>query len=165
MSKLTLPFYHEFFEILESNEILNWRANDFVQAIFDKRKKMGDQDRQLIYRGLDILVKCQYLKREKKAENKKIYRYSEALRLKVHKENIYYEKIKEVLVNEQNIIEKSLQKNKVEQNFIQNIVHKYPNFENFLHKYDHCISKRIVELETKVLFIKSILNDVDLIVV
>lgn len=66
MSKLTLPFYREFFEILESNEILNWRANDFVQAIFEKRKNMGDQDRQLIYRGLVILVECKYLKREKK---------------------------------------------------------------------------------------------------
>lgn len=162
MSKLILPFYHEFFEILESNEILNWRANDFVQAIFDKRKNIEDQERQLIYRGLAILVECKYLKREKKAENNRIYRYSEALRLKVHKENIQQEKIKEVLLTEKNIIEKSLQKNKVEQILLQDIIHKYPEFESFLHKYDQCISKRIVELETKVLFIKSVLNDIDL---
>ncbi|WP_407480138.1 hypothetical protein [Acinetobacter baumannii] len=110
MSKLFLPFCHEFFEILESNEILNWRASDFVQAIFDKRKNMGDQDRQLIYRGLTILVECKYLKREKKADNNRIYSYSEAPRLKVHKENVQQEKIKEVLLTEQNIIEKSLQK-------------------------------------------------------
>ncbi|ETQ73233.1 hypothetical protein P667_1349 [Acinetobacter baumannii UH5107] len=122
---------------------------------------MGDQDRQLIYRGLVILVECKYLKREKKAENNRIYRYSEAIRLKVHKENIQQEKIKEVLLTEQNIIEKSLQRNKVEQILIQDIVHKHPDFENFLHKYDRCISKRIVELETKVLFIKSVLNDID----
>lgn len=161
MSKLTLPFYHEFFEILENNEILNWRANDFVQAIFDKRKNMGDQDRQLIYRGLAILVECKYLKREKKAENNRIYRYSEALRLKVHKENIQQEKIKEVLTIEQNIIEKSLQRNKVEKILIQEIVHKHPDFQNFFHKYDQYISKKIMELETKVIFIREIINDMD----
>ncbi|MDC4554045.1 hypothetical protein OHV56_05975 [Acinetobacter baumannii] len=161
MSKLTLPFYHEFFEILESNEILNWRANDFVQAIFDKRKNMGDQDRQLIYRGLTILVECKYLKREKKDENNRIYRYSETLRLKVHKENIQQEKIKKVLLTEQNIIEKSLQKNKIEQILLQDIVHKHPNFESFFHKYDQCISKRIIELETKAVFIREILNDIE----
>lgn len=161
MSKLTLPFYHEFFEILQSNEILNWRANDFVQAIFEKRKNMGDQDRQLIYRGLAILVKCKYLKREKTAENKKIYRYSETLRLKIYRENIQQEKIKEVLITEQNIIEKSLKRNKVEQLLIQEIVHKHPDFENFFHKYDQCISKRIVELETKAVFIREIINDIE----
>lgn len=158
MSKLTLPFYHEFFEILESNEILNWRANDFVQAIFDKRKNLGDQDRQLIYRGLAILVECKYLKREKKADNNRIYRYSEALRLKVHRENIQQEKIKEVLLTEQKIIEKSLQRNKVEQIFIQDIVHKYPDFETYLHKYDKCISKKVVELETKFDFIQEVID-------
>lgn len=162
MSKLTLPFYHEFFEILESNEILNWRANDFVQAISEKRKNMGDQDRQLIYRGLAILVECKYLKRDKKAENNRIYRYSEAPRLKVHKENIQQEKIKEVLLTEQNIIENSLQRNKVEQILIQDIIHKHPDFEKFLQKYDQYISKRIVELETKITFIKSVLNDIEI---
>lgn len=161
MSKLTLPFYHEFFEILESNEILNWRANDFVQAIFEKRKNIGDQDRQLIYRGLTILVECKYLKRNKKAENNRIFRYSEAPRLKLHKENIQQEKIKEVLLTEQNIIKKSLQKNKVEQMLLQDIVHKYPDFEKFFHKYDQCISNRIIELETKVIFIREIINDMD----
>ncbi|CAI3149504.1 hypothetical protein MWMV8_MWMV8_01794 [Acinetobacter calcoaceticus] len=161
MSKLTLPFNHEFFAIFASNEILNWRANDFVQAIFDKKKSMGDQDRQLIYRGLSILVECKYLKREKMAENKKIYRYSETLRLKIYRENIQQEKIKQVLITEQNIIEKSLQRNKVEQFLIQEIVHKHPDFENFFHKYDQCISKRIVELETKVVFIREIINDIE----
>lgn len=161
MSKLFLPFCHEFFEILESNEILNWRASDFVQAIFDKRKNIGDQDRQLIYRGLTILVECKYLKREKKADNNRIYSYSEAPRLKVHKENVQQEKIKEVLLTEQNIIEKSLQKNKVEQILLQDIVHKYPDFEKFLQKYDQYISKRIVELETKSVFIREIINDME----
>jgi len=162
MSKLTLPFYHEFFEILESNEILNWRANDFVQAIFEKRKNLRDQDRQLIYRGLAILVECKYLKREKKADNIRIYRYSEAPRLKIHKENVQQEKIKEVLLTEQNIIEKSLQKNKVEQILLQDIVHKYPDFEKFLQKYDQYISKKIVELETKSVFIREIINDIEI---
>jgi len=162
MSKLTLPFYHEFFEILESNEILNWKANDFVQAIFNKRKNIGDQDRQLIYRGLAILVECKYLKRDKISKNNRIYRYSETLRLKVHKENIQQKKIKEVLITEQNIIEKSLQKNKVEQTFLQDIVHKHPDLQILLDRYDQYLSKRINELEIKVMFIKLIVKDLDL---
>ena len=161
MPKLTLPFYHEFFEILESNEILNWRANDFVRAIFNKRKNIGEQDRQLVYRGLAILVECKYLKREKKVENNRIYRYSEAPRLKLHKENIQQEKIKEVLAIEQDIFEKSLQRIKVEQILLQDITNKHPDFEKFLKKYDLYISKKIIELETKVIFIREIINDME----
>lgn len=162
MSKLNLPFYHEFFEILESNEILNWRANDFVQAIFEKRKNMGDQDRQLIYRGLTILVECKYLKRDKKAENNRIYRYSEAPRLKVHKENIQQEKIKEFLNSEKIIIERSLQKNKIEQILIQDIIDKRPDFKIFLNKYDVYISKKINELKTKCEFIQGVIEDIEI---
>ncbi|MEN8283949.1 hypothetical protein ABFP35_04605 [Acinetobacter baumannii] len=161
MSRLTLPFYHEFFEILESNEILNWRANDFVRAIFSKRKNIGDQDRQLVYRGLAILVECKYLNREKKVENNRIYRYSEAPRLKLHKENIQQEKIKEVLAIEQDILEKSLQRIKVEQILLQDITNKHPDFEKFLKKYEVYISKKIIELETKVIFIREIINDIE----
>ncbi|MEG9591654.1 hypothetical protein, partial [Acinetobacter baumannii] len=126
------------------------------------RKNMEDQDRQLIYRGLVILVECKYLKREKKAENNRIYRYSEAVRLKVYKENIQQKKIKEVLITEQNIIEKSLQKNKVEQNFLQDIVQKHPDLQIFLDRYDQYLSKKINELEIKMMFIKLIVKDLDL---
>ena len=55
MSKYTLPFYSDFFHILLNYEIIEWRANDFIKAIFNDRQFVKLSEKQSIYRGLNIL--------------------------------------------------------------------------------------------------------------
>ena len=55
MSKYTLPFYSDFFHILLNHEIIEWRANDFIKAIFNDRQFVKPSEKQSIYRGLNIL--------------------------------------------------------------------------------------------------------------
>lgn len=56
MSKYTLPFYSDFFHILLNHEIIEWRANDFIKAIFNDRQFVKPSEKQSIYRGLNILT-------------------------------------------------------------------------------------------------------------
>lgn len=161
MKKLTLPFYNEFFQIFENNQILNWRASDFIRVILDDSNSFYNKEKNQVYRALNILVECRYLKRERLDDNKKIYFYSETIRLKVYKEKAQFLKIKDILVRERRSIEKSLTQHRVEYNFIHDIVHKHPELEVFFEKYGMCISKRIEEMETKMVFLKSVLNDID----
>ncbi len=77
MSKYTLPFYSDFFHILLNNEIIEWRANDFIKAIFNDKQYVKPTEKQCIYRGLSILVKCNYLLKVRDEDNRNIFRYSE----------------------------------------------------------------------------------------
>jgi hypothetical protein len=50
MSKYTLPFYSDFFHILLNYEIIEWRANDFIKAIFNDRQfvKLSEKQSRLL---------------------------------------------------------------------------------------------------------------------
>lgn len=161
MAKYVLPFYSEFFKVLENNEILNWRANDFVLAVLQTKCIIDGKNRQLIYKGLNVLVQCNFLQRERDQKNKKLFRYSETIRLKVHKENVLHKKIKDALIIERGSLEASLAKNRVEQYVIKDIVHKNPEFGKFFEKYDVSISNSLIELESKAIFIKHVINDIE----
>ena len=79
-------FYNQFFQVFDNNQILNWRANDFVYKTLGENKSSCEKEKRLIYKGLAILVKCKYLKLEKGIDNKKVYFYSETIKLMIHKE-------------------------------------------------------------------------------
>lgn len=161
MANYKLPFYSDFFHVLENHEILEWRANDFVQAIFNNKQKIEDSDKHSIYRGLNILVKCNYLVRIKDKRNKNIFRYSETDRLKSHKTVEKLSKIKEVLMEQQNNLVNILEKRKSERLVIEDILTKNPDLKDFFGKYDLLISRELNELENKTIFIKNIFNDIE----
>ena len=161
MAKYVLPFYSEFFGVLENNEILNWRANDFVMAVLHTQCVIDRKKRQLIYQGLNVLVQCNFLERERDQKNKKLFRYTETMRLKIHKKNILHKKIKKELTIETDILKALLANNKAKQSIIKNIVHKNPEFKSFFEKYDTDISNNLIELENKAIFIKNVINDIE----
>lgn len=161
MANYTLPFYNEFFHVLENHEIDEWRANDFIHAIFPNKININIHEKQNIYRGLNVLVKCNYLSRVKDKINKNIFRYNETNRLKSYKMNKKILKIKEVLLEEKNNLDTSLRKRNSEKIFIKDILSKNPNLEDFFKKYDLMISKELSDLENKNIFIKNIFDDLE----
>ncbi|MFW1843607.1 hypothetical protein ACG9YY_11805 [Acinetobacter pittii] len=161
MAKYTLPFYSNFFQVMEKNEIVEWRANDFIFAIFGKNSKIKNHERQSIYRGLNILVKCDYLKRIRDKNNKSIFRYSETTRLQQHKNIEKIAKVKEVLKEEQNNLISTLEKRSSEKVFINDIINKNPELKDFFLNYDFVISQELRQLEIKASFIKNIFNDIE----
>jgi len=160
MSNYTLPFYSDFSRILLNHEIVEWRANDFISAIFIEKKYIGPAEKQSIYRGLTILVKCNYLSRKRDKDNN-IFRYSESSNLKYFRKKEKLKKVKIALIKEQKILEDILERRKAEKVVIENIISKNPDLHDFFYKYDSIISKELYDLENKSSFIKTIFHDID----
>lgn len=161
MSNYTLPYYSEFSQILLNHEIVEWRANDFISAIFYEKQYIEPSEKQSIYRGLNILVKCNYLLRKRDKDNNNIFRYSESSNLKSFRNIEKIKKVKEALIKEQESLEDILAKRKTEKVFIENIVSKNPDLHDFFHKYDYLISKELNDLENKNNFINNIFQDIE----
>ncbi len=161
MSKYTLPFYSDFFHILLNNEIIEWRANDFIKAIFNDKQYVKPTEKQCIYRGLSILVKCNYLLKVRDEDNRNIFRYSESSYLKSYRNVEKVKKVKEALIEEQKSLENALERRKIEKVFIENIITKNPDLQCFFDKYENVISKELKELENKNSFIVNIFNDIE----
>ena len=161
MSKYTLPFYSDFFHILLNNEIIEWRANDFIKAIFNDKQYVKPTEKQCIYRGLSTLVKCNYLLKVRDEDNRNIFRYSESSYLKSYRNVEKVKKVKEALIEEQKSLENVLERRKTEKVFIENIITKNPDLQSFFDKYENVISKELKELEDKNSFIVNIFNDIE----
>ena len=161
MSKYTLPFYSDFFHILLNNEIIEWRANDFIKAIFNDKQYVKPTEKQCIYRGLSILVKCNYLLKVRDEDNRNIFRYSESSYLKsyLNVEKLKYFKL--VLIEEEKSLENVLERRKTEKVFIEKIISKNPDLQSFFDKYEDVISKELCELENKNSFIVNVFNDIE----
>ena len=161
MSKYTLPFYSDFFHILLNNEIIEWRANDFIKAIFNDKQYVKPTEKQCIYRGWSILVKCNYLLKVRDEGNRNIFRYSESSYLKSYRNVEKVKKVKEALIEEQKSLENVLERRKTEKVFIENIISKNPDLQSFFDKYEDVISKELCELENKNSFIVNVFNDIE----
>lgn len=132
MSKYTLPFYSDFFHILLNHEIIEWRANDFIKAIFNDRQFVKPSEKQSIYRGLNILVKCNFLLTVRDEDNRNIFRYSETSYLKSYRNVEKVKKVKDALIEEKKSLENVLERRKTEKVFIENIITKNPDLQSFL---------------------------------
>lgn len=161
MSNYTLPFCNDFFHILLNQEIVEWRANDFITAIFNDKEYIEPSEKQSIYRGLNILVKCNYLLRKRDKDNNNIFRYSESSYLKSYRNIEKINKVKEALIEEQKSLENILERRKSEKVFIEKIMNKNPDLQDFFNKYESLISKELNELESKNDFIANIFNDIE----
>ena len=99
---VNLPLYDEFMNILASHEIKNWQAKHFWEKMGLNQRYRAKCCKQLMYAGLRVLLKCQYLEVDANKSTKKAFSYNETPRLnelrnqyKKHKlENIF--SIKEI---------------------------------------------------------------------
>lgn len=143
------------------NEIIEWRANDFIKAIFNDKQYVKPTEKQCIYRGLSILVKCNYLLKVRDEDNRNIFRYSESSYLKSYRNVEKVKKVKEALIEEQKSLENVLERRKTEKVFIEKIISKNPDLQSFFDKYEDVISKELCELENKNSFIVNVFNDIE----
>lgn len=72
MSKsVNLPLYEDFLKIFIDNEIINWQAKHFWGKMGLNQRYRTKHSKQLMYVGLRVLLKCQYLEVDANKSTKK----------------------------------------------------------------------------------------------
>lgn len=81
MAKTILPFYKEFAEIFEKHDIINWQAKDFWGKIGLQESYDAKNRRKMLYKGLRILVRDEYLRIDPAKSNKQCFSYVQTAHL------------------------------------------------------------------------------------
>ena len=92
-----LPLYHEFLELFDNYEIQNWEANLFWLNIEHLSQIETKEQRQQMYNGLRVLTSNDYLRVEYSKYNRRIFLYSETLKLHQFRRNVLAENYNEVI--------------------------------------------------------------------
>ena len=104
-----LPLEDFFIKILLENKIQNWEANLFWLNIEHLSQIETKEQRQQMYNGLRVLTSNDYLRVEYSKYNRRIFLYSETLKLHQFRRNVLAENYNEVILNEKKLIIKELE--------------------------------------------------------
>ncbi|OTG94067.1 hypothetical protein [Acinetobacter sp. ANC 4973] len=159
MSKsINLPLYDDFLKIFIDNEIINWQAKHFWEKMELNQRYRAERCKQLMYIGLRVLIKCQYLEVDVNKSTQKAFSYNETSRLnelrnqyKKHKlENIF--SIKEIeFINLIKDKENNL-------TFIESLLSNDKTLEKYLINHKEKLENEIKNMHSNIRLMKDIMN-------
>ena len=76
-----LPLYHEFLELFDNYEIQNWEAKKFWEKLNINQIYRNDKTKRLMYSGLKVLIRFQYLEVNHETSRKNVFSYTETPRM------------------------------------------------------------------------------------
>lgn len=159
MSKsVKLPLYDDFLKIFIDNEIINWQAKHFLDKMKMNKSNGTEQYRQLLYAGLRVLVKCQYLKIDVNKSTKKAFSYIETPRLNELRNQYKKQKLENVfLIKETEIINKIKDK---ENNltFIESLLSDDKTLEKHLINHKEKLENDIKNMHSNIRLMDEILK-------
>ena len=161
MSNRLLPFYSKFFNTFEKHTIEKWEAKDFILNVLDKHLRTT-QNKQRIYRGINVLVDCGYLKKAINPQKKNTFLYSEAERLIDYRFAKKQENIAKALNEKMDYVQESIVKKNFEVDFINGLKDEYAKIASQLDIIEQEHIDSLNDLTTQQNVIKSLMNRFDI---
>lgn len=161
MSNRLLPFYSKFFNTFEKHTIEKWEAKDFILNVLDKHLRTT-QNKQRIYRGINVLVDCGYLKKAINPQKKNTFLYSEAERLIDYRCAKKQENIAKALNEKMDYVQENIVKKNFEVDFINGLKDEYPKIASQLDIIEQEHIDSLNDLTTQQNVIKSLMNRFDI---
>ena len=159
MSKsVNLPLYDDFLKIFMDNEIINWQAKHFWEKMVLNQRYRAKRCKQLMYVGLKVLLKCQYLEVDANKSTKKAFSYNETPRLNELRNQYKKQKLENVfLIKEAEFINKIKDK---ENNlkFIESLLLNDKTLEKHLINHKEKLENEIKNMHSNIRLMKDIMS-------
>ena len=153
-----LPLGLEFLSIFEKNKIVDWQAKHFWEKMpFDDEYNKNILKAKM-YRGLNILVQHQYLKKRKALNNRNVYLYTGTSNIEYLINYQYNKELKIQLDQKVFDIKSNIKIHEYKLNYINELVSEKVLAERHVSKYKKELYKQLSELYLKLEVIHSIIN-------
>lgn len=155
---VTLPLYDEFLKIFIDHKILNWQAKHFWEKMDLNQRYRAKYYKQLMYVGLRVLLKCQYLEVDANKSTKNAFSYNETPRLNELRNEYKKQKLEKIfLIKEIEFINKIKDK---ENNlmFIDSLLLEDKTLEKHLINHKENLENEIKIMNSNIQLMKDIVS-------
>lgn len=153
-----LPLANQFAKILSEYEIKDWEAKSFWIKFDHSKMHNPAQLRQYMYSGLRVLSKNGYLSFKYSKSNSRVYLYSETSKLKMLRSKILEKDYEILLKKEKDSLNMELDKIYLHDNFIYELILKYPQLDLKLSKMKDVNDFKKHSCEIKIQFLDSLIK-------
>ncbi|MEB6666849.1 hypothetical protein MXM33_07365 [Acinetobacter vivianii] len=155
---VNLPLYDEFMGIFANHEISNWQAKHFWEKMALSKQTSAEEDRWMMYAGLRILVKCQYLEVDISQSTKRAFSYKETKRLDNLREIYKKQKLETLFVGKKNEFLNQIQDKENNINFIKALLEDDKTLEKFFIVHQQKLENDIRNINSNIKFMEDVLN-------
>ncbi|WP_111858554.1 hypothetical protein [Acinetobacter sp. CFCC 10889] len=159
MSKsVNLPLYHDFLKIFMDNEIINWQAKHFWEKMGLNQRYRAKRCKQLMYVGLRVLLKCQYLEIDEKQSTKKAFSYTETLRLNELRNQYKKQKLENIFLIKETEFINQINDKKNNLTFLESLLSNDKTLEKHLINHKEKLENEIRNMHSNIRLMKDIMS-------
>lgn len=153
-----LPLANQFAKVLSEYEIHEWEAKSFWVKFDHSKMHNPAQLRQYMYSGLRVLSKNGFLSVKYSESNSRVYLYTETSKLKMLRCKILDKDYGKLLIEEKYKLNKELDEICLHDNFIYELILKYPQLNLRLSKMKDENEFKKHSCEMKIQFLDNLIK-------
>ena len=155
---VNLPLYDDFLKVFIDNEIINWQAKHFWEKMGLNQRYRAKRCKQLMYIGLRVLLKCQYLEVDANKSTKKAFSYNETSRLNELRNQYKKHKLESIFSIKEIEFMDQIKDKENNLKFIESLLSNDKTLEKHLIKYKEKLENDIKNINSNIRLMKDIMN-------
>lgn len=153
-----LPLYNEFLEVFANNEIHNWQAKHFWEKMGLNQRYRARRCKRLMYAGLRVLLKYNYLELDIESSKKNAFSYKETPHLNKLRELYKKQKLTELFSTKKLVLLDELQDKENIIEFINDLLLDDKSLEKYFIDHKKTLENDIKKINSNIRFMDDILN-------
>lgn len=159
MSKsVKLPLYNEFLKIFIDHEIIDWQAKHFWEKMSFNQYYRAKYYKRLMYTGLRVLVRCEYLEINFDKSSKKVFFYKETSRLNELRDRYQKQRLEAVFSVKKSELLNQIEDKKNNIKFIESLLSDDKTLEKYFIKYKEKLETDIKNIRSNIKLMDNIMK-------
>lgn len=155
---VNLPLYDEFMDIFANHEIKNWQAKHFWEKIVIYNNFRPEHHRRLMYAGLRVLVKYDYLEIDVSQSTRSTFSYKETHQLDRLREKYKKQKLEKVFLAKKAEFLDQIKDKETNINFIQTLLADDKSLAKYFIVHQQNLENDIRSINSNIKFMEDVLN-------
>ncbi len=155
---VNLPLYDEFLEIFDNHKIQNWQAKHFWEKMGLNQRYRAKRCKRLMYAGLKVLLKCQYLEIDESKSKKNAFSYTETPRLNELRKRYKKEKLKDVFSMKELALLSQIREKENNIEFLNDLLADNESLEKYFINYKETLENDIKNIKSNIKLMDDIMN-------
>lgn len=153
-----LPLYHEFLELFDNYEIQNWRAKQFWEKLNINQIYRNDKTKRLMYSGLKILIRFQYLEVNHETSRKNVFSYTETPRMNELRNRTKKQKLEEIFSKKKTEFLDQIKDKENNIEFLESLLSDDKTLEKYFINHKETMENDIKNIKSNIKLMDDIMN-------